>query len=231
MSVHTPNDHGLSFRRAALIAGLGLLLMTLCAPPAFFHFLPQGFVKGDAAATLQVLRGDGGSPYLIGAFLLFVTYCLDILVLWGLYWVFRTEQPAGAQFVAWTRLVYTVMAFTGLMFHFQAYDLAVSNTIDEIALGHEVLSKIVSADSMTQLALFFFGFHLVALGFVSWTSTRIPFWVAIVVGLAGISYIAQFLLRYLAPDASIGWLLLLALGELIFMLWLFYAAWRAEKNA
>lgn len=79
----------LSFRAAALTTGFGLLLMTLCAPPAFFILLPQGVVPEDAAATLEALRGPGGSPYLLGALLLFATYCLDLIVTWGLYWLFR----------------------------------------------------------------------------------------------------------------------------------------------
>ena len=235
MSVQPMKEGGLSFRSAALTAGLGLLFMTLCAPPAYFHFLPQAVVEGDAVATLEALRGEAGSPYVIGAFLLFITYCLDVVVLWGLYWLFRAEQPAGAQFVAWSRLLYTALAFAGLMFYFQAFDLAASNklavAVDAPALGNEVMSKIVSADSITALALFFFGFHLVALSVVVWLSDRVPSWLAVVLALAGLGYIVPYLLSYIAPDFSVDWMTLLGLGELVFMFWLFFAAWRSPDIA
>lgn len=235
MSDNEHKEDGLSLRTAALTAGFGLLFMTLCAPPAFFHFLPQAKIDGDAIATLDALRGEAGSAYLIGAFLLFITYCLDIIVLWGLYWLFRAEQPAGAQFVAWSRLLYTGLAFAGLMFHFQAYDLAssanIAEAIDTAELGIIVVSKMGSAASTTALALFFFGFHLVALGIVVWLSPRVTSLMAIFLVLAGLAYIIPYVVGFIAPDISLGWMTLFALGELIFMFWLFYAAWRFGRSA
>ncbi|MEL7042300.1 MAG: DUF4386 domain-containing protein [Pseudomonadota bacterium] len=224
----------LSFRAAALIAGFGLLVMTLCAPPAFFIFLPQGVVPEDAAATLDLLRGDGGRPYLIGAFLLFATYCLDLVVTWGLFWLFRPTQAALAQFVAWSRLIYTALAFAGLMFTFQAYDLAVSdNLVAAIgieALQVEVMVKAASGTSMTALALFFFGFHLLIVSAALWRNTRTPTWLSLFVGLAGLSYIVQYALDYLSPGTQIEWLLLLALGELVFMFWLLITGFRSRQT-
>ena len=224
----------LSFKAAALTAGFGLLLMTLCAPPAFFIFLPQGLVPDDAAATLDLLRGEGGRPYLIGAFLLFATYCLDLVVTWGLFWLFRPSQAALAQFVAWSRLIYTALAFAGLMFTFQAYDLAVSVDLETAigieALEVEVISKSVSAASMTALALFFFGFHLLIVSAAVWRDTRTPTWLSIFIGLAGLSYIVQHTLYYLSPGTEIEWLLLLALGELVFMFWLLMMGFRSKKT-
>ncbi|MEM1146257.1 MAG: DUF4386 domain-containing protein [Pseudomonadota bacterium] len=225
----------LSFKAAALIAGFGLLLMTVCAPPAFFIFLPQGVVPDDAAATLDLLRGEGGRPYLIGAFLLFATYCLDLVVTWGLFWLFRPTQAALAQFVAWSRLIYTALAFAGLMFTFQAYDLAVSeNLVAAIgieALQVEVMVKAASGSSMTGLALFFFGFHLLIVSAALWCDTRTPTWLSLFVGLAGLSYIAQHALDYLSPGTQVEWLFLLALGELVFMFWLLVTGFRSDADS
>ena len=79
---------GLSLRDAALTAGFGLFVMAICAPLATFYFLPQGVVSGDGAATLERLRNNH-TPYLIGVLLLFVTYIMDVIVAWALYWFLR----------------------------------------------------------------------------------------------------------------------------------------------
>ena len=231
----TPNSNsGLSFKTAALVTGIGLLLMTVSAPPAFFHFLPQGAVEGDPAATVAALRGSGGTPYLIGAFLLFSTYCLDIVVAWGLYWLIRPGKAATAQLVAWTRLVYTALAFVGLMHTFQVYDLANSTdlvaAIGDAALDNEVTARMAAASSISSFALFFFGVHLLVLSGAILKAKSIPTWLAVLIALAGFSYIALHLLRYVAPNASTGWLLILAMGELVFMGWLLFTGLRTRTN-
>ncbi len=227
-------DRGLSFNTAALTAGFGLLLMVMCAPPAFFYFLPQGSVEGDAAATVTALQTAGGTPYLIGAFLLFCTYCLDILVAWALYWLVRPGQPAIAQLVGWTRLVYAALAFVGLIFTFQVYDLATSAelaaTLGNSALQNAVMAKLISANAATAFALFFFGFHLVTLGIAVFRSSTIPNWLGILLILAGLSYILMHIQRYAAPDLAVDWLLIFSMGELVFMIWMIFTGLRRKAE-
>lgn len=234
MSVEANIGNGMSFKTAALIAGTGLLLMAVCAPPAYFHFLPQGEVDGDAAATVAALQASGGQAYLIGGFLLFFTYCLDILVAWALYWLIRPGQAAMAQLVAWSRLVYAALAFVGLSFTFQAYDLAASpdltEAVGEYAVQNQVLAKLYDASSATAFALFFFGVHLAVLAVAIVRSQRIPTWLAVLIGLAGLSYIVMHVQPYFAPELSVGWMLLLALGELVFMLWLLITGLRMKSE-
>lgn len=225
---------GLGFKTAALVAGCGLLLMTLSAPPAFFYFMPQGVVDGDPAATLAALQGTGGPPYLIGGFLLFLTYCMDIVVAWGLFWLIRPGQIATAQLVAWTRLVYAALAFTGLGLSFRAYELANSAellaAIGETALQTELMAALTNASIATAFALFFFGIHLLVLAVGIVKSARIPNILAILITLAGLSYIIMHVQRYVAPNVTLDWLLFLALGELIFMLWLLVTGIRKSTS-
>ena len=223
----------LSLKSAALIAGFGLLIMTLSAPLAHFHFMGQSIVPGDPAATVENLRTNG-TPYLIGTLLLFITYVMDVFVAWALYWYLRPGQRALAQLVAWARLVYTALAFVGLWMGLSAYDLAVSEPISNIvasaALQTEVLFNVSASKTMESIALFFFGVHLWILSVLIWKSAHVPRWLAFTVGLAGSSYVVSFIAKYFAPGLDLGWVLLLALGELVFMIWLLAVGWRKRVS-
>lgn len=230
---HIDAAGGLSLKNAALIAGFGLLIMTLSAPFAHFHFMGQSVVADDPAATVENLRTNG-TPYLIGTLLLFITYVMDVLVAWALFWYFRPGQKALAQLVAWARLVYTALAFVGLWASLSAYDLATSETLTQSVadsiLQAEVMAQISNANTMGSIALFFFGIHLWFLSLVIWRSVHVPRWLAIIVALAGSSYVILYVAKYFAPGLDVGWVLLLALGELIFMLWLLILGWRKQVS-
>lgn len=222
----------LSLASAALIAGLGLLVMTLTAPIANFYFMGQSLVPNNAIATVENLQTNG-KPFLIGAALLFTTYVMDVVVAWALYWYLRPRQEALALLVAWARLVYTALAFIGLWASMSAYDLAIGGlTADDLSgagLSAEVMFQLSAAKSMESLALCFFGVHLWIMSVLIWRSAHVPHWLAIIVALAGSSYVVLFVAKYVAPGLDLSWVLLLALGELVFMLWLLAFGWRKSQ--
>ena len=226
-SQNIEENAGLSLKSAALIAGFGLLVMAVCAPLAYMHFMGQGVVPDDPAATVANFQANG-TPYLIGVVLLFTTYVMDVIVAWALYWYLRPGQPAISQLVAWARLVYTALAFIGLWASLSAYDLAIGGGVADAALHAGVAAHLSAASTMGALALCFFGVHLWFLSLAIWRSAHVPTWLAIVVGLAGASYVVLFIGRYFAPGLDLGWVLLLALGELVFMLWLLLVGWRRQ---
>ena len=223
----------LSLPSAALIAGLGLLVITLTAPFANFYFMGQSIVPENAAATVENLQTNGTS-YLIGTSLLFTTYVMDVIVAWALYWYLRPGQTSLALLVAWARLVYTALAFVGLWASFSAYDLAISGLTSDVLRGTvlhtEVMVQLSSAKTMESIALCFFGIHLWLLSVLIWRSTHVPRWLSIVVALAGASYVILFIAKYFMSNLDLGWVLLLALGELVFMIWLLALGWRKSQS-
>lgn len=225
----THQTGALSLHSAALIAGFGLLVITLCAPLGMFYFMEQSVVPGNGAATIENLQTNG-TPYLIGAVLLFITYVMDVIVAWALYWYLRPGQDALAQLVAWARLVYTALAFVGLWASVSAYDLAIggliSDALSSAAIQTEIMVQISAAKTMESIALCFFGVHLWFLSVLIWRSAHVPRWLAIAVALAGSSYVVLIFTKYFAPSLDLGWVLLLALGEPVFMIWLLVLGWR-----
>ncbi len=230
-SIDQTPDGRLSLRSAALVAGFGLLVMAICAPLAFFRFFPEVIGAEDGAATVDRLRTNG-FPYVIGLYLLFLTYVMDVVVAWALYWLLRPGQRALSQLVAWMRIVYTALAFIGLMAYFNAYDLAnapaFAEPADAAGLQAEILYQLFAAETTTGVALAFFGVHLLVMGVVIWRASHVPRWTGIAVALAGASYVIYYGAQYFAPDLSLDWLMLFALGELVFMGWMLIAGWRLE---
>ena len=154
-SQNIEENAGISLKSAALIAGFGLLVMAVCAPLAYMHFMGQGVVPDDPAATVANFQANG-TPYLIGVVLLFTTYVMDVIVAWALYWYLRPGQPAISQLVAWARLVYTALAFIGLWASLSAYDLAIGGGASDAALHAGVAAHLSAASTMGALALCFF---------------------------------------------------------------------------
>ncbi len=228
-----PEGKGLSGRTAALMTGLALLTMLLIAPPAYYHFLPMGGSTRDIESLLPTLR-QVGRGYVVGLFLLFGVYILDLIIAWGVYWFFRPDQHALGQLAAWTRLVYTALAMVALGLNFQAYDLAnsqqLAGSLTEGELSSAVALSLSNAASFMRVAWIFFGVHLFVLALTIIRSRLVPFWVGIPVLLAALAYLLPISARYYAPDLDLGLLSSATPGELAFMVWLLAAGWRSATH-
>ncbi|MEO1252297.1 MAG: DUF4386 domain-containing protein [Pseudomonadota bacterium] len=223
----TPNK-GLSQRQAALIAGFGLLAMVATAPVAEFAIFPKIIVDGDIAATLANIS-QNPNLFLYGIFCHFVTYAADIFVAWGLYFLFRPVAPAHSLLVAWFRLIYTAVAFVGLLNLFKAYHLATEPEY-AAALGASQIEAhaLVLIESFHQIwmaAFVLFGAHLVLLGALIIRTNVVPSIVGVAVAAAGFGYLVDSLTGYFMPTLEIGWIFFVLLGELVLMLWLLIFGW------
>jgi hypothetical protein len=128
---------------------------------------------------------------------------MDIIVTWALFWYLRKDQRALSQLVAWSRLVYTALAFVGLSSSILAYDLAVSLSISNLFSESDIQTMVFAHLSAAKsMALMLFGVHLGILSILLWRSTVTPSWLSIPVGLAGMSYIGMYLGKYFAPDVD-----------------------------
>lgn len=233
MTNHSSHTLGLTHKQAALMIGIGLLVMLFAAPLAHFHFMSQSVVKGDIAATIVKLQTDG-LPYLTGTLLLFITYVMDVLVAWALFWYFQVNNRALAQLVCWTRLTYTALALVGLWSNVAAYDLATSQgpfaNIEPGQLQLLVMAQLGAAKSMESFALMFFAVHLAFLSIALWRATHTPSWLSIPMALASFAYFAMHLGKYFSGKGESGWLMFLAMGELVLMVWVLAVGWRRDAT-
>jgi len=220
---------GISRRRVALTAGIGLLLMAVLAPLAHFGVLQNLVVSGDAAATVGNIVADEGLFRLAAATLLVVTF-LDIVVAWALYVLLKPVHPTLAMLVGWLRLaapaVFAV-ALANLLDVANLVGSAESSTLLPDQLGAQVMASIASFGNGWDMSLAIFGLHLVGLGYLLFKSVDFPRFLGVLVVVAGAGYLADTFARILVSDFEFRISLFTFVGEALLIFWLL---WRAMKG-
>ena len=99
-------------RQSAIVAGIALLIMTILAPFANFFILQRLTVAGDAAETASnILAAEG--MFRAGIFAFLIVAILDIVVAWGLYYLFKPVDKSLSMLGAWLRVAYCSHAGRG----------------------------------------------------------------------------------------------------------------------
>ncbi len=80
--------------------------------------------------------------------------------------------------------------------------------------------KIQSFQDIWQIGLAAFGLHLVVLGLLSWRSTYVPRWLAVLLVVAGAGYLADSFGTVLSADRAGGIATVTFVGEPLFLVWL-----------
>src|SRR5690242_9506998 len=73
-----------SLNAAALIAGIGLLIMVVTSPVAELYVFPKLIVSGNASQTVKNILVNKGL-FTLGMFGYLITFIADIVVAWALY--------------------------------------------------------------------------------------------------------------------------------------------------
>jgi hypothetical protein len=111
-----------SLRTAAIVAGLGLLVMAILAPFTNFYVFQNLIVPGDAKTTADNIMASGGL-FRIGISCFLVVAILDIVVAWALYVLLKPVNRSLSLLAAWFRVVYAAV-----------FTIALNNLIDALQL-------------------------------------------------------------------------------------------------
>jgi len=212
-----------SLSKAAIIAGLGLLTMTLTVPFAEFNIIPDLVNPNSASETASNITSNA-LLFNVAIFLIFITTVCDIIVAWALYLFLKPINRNLSLLTAWFRLIYTGV-----------YLLAVTNLIKVFTLtkGTSYFSA-NSPEHIAELMLFYvqsykyewffglvlFGFHLILLGYLVLKAAYIPKIMGWLLIIAGVGYVIGHAKVFLFPELNTSFNMITALGELVFMLWL-----------
>ncbi|MEO8241112.1 MAG: DUF4386 domain-containing protein [bacterium] len=212
-------------RTAALVAGLGLLVMTVLAP---LGLLP---VEALRRATTEDLAGmvAAGLPGFRWAVLAFIgTAVLDILVAWGLFVAFRAGAEEVMRLAAWLRLVYAGMLAV-MVTHL--FDAAQIGGMQDAAVAPAIRAALTQFHDGFQMALIFFALHLLALAAALRQGNGVPAWVAAFVALAGIGYLVDGIAYVLLPEMTVKLAIYSFGGELVLAVYLVWQAVRPLARA
>lgn len=227
-------------RRAAVVAGVGYVVIFLLAVFANF-FVIGGLVEtGDAAATAANIV-DSEGLFRAGIVAFTIVFVIDVPVAWALYVLFRSLGRDVSLLTAWFRLVYTVFLGVAAVFLFVVVELLSGrdylSAFDGGQLDANVLLSIEAFNFAWLVGLASFGVHLIMLGYLivrsGWTSRVL----GVVLMVAGSAYVADTIARAVIADyASVENLFLAivaipaVIGELWLTVWLLFRAGRTPNS-
>jgi hypothetical protein len=186
-------------RRAALVVGFSLLIMTAAA-----------------IFAQSVVSSSNPSPLLQYAVLAFmVVIVMDITVAWGLYVFFKPVNQQISFIGAVLRTVYAVIFAFALssLFIFLGRDI---NMIQNMQMSN----RLDSFNHLWQMGLFVFSIHLGVIGYLVLKSTFVPKYLGILLLIAGVGYMIDSIGKTLIADYTLTISAFTFIGELVLMIWM-----------
>jgi Domain of unknown function (DUF4386) len=219
----THSTNKISLSTAALIAGIGLLIMVIAAPFAELYVFPKLIVPDNAAETAQNIIANE-ALFRAALFGYLITFICDLLVAWALYILLKPVNENLSLLTAWSRLVYTVIAIVAFLNLVTVVRLLNSpNSLTGFDPGQfpaQVMSSLNAFRSEWYFGLLFFGIHLGLVGYLVLRSSYIPRILGVLLIIAGLGYLINALKPVLFPTINTDFAQYTFYGELIFMLWL-----------
>jgi hypothetical protein len=216
---NTSRFTNVSLRTAAIIAGVGLLLMAIISPIAYLNTF-QSLVKfDDAALTSQNILNSTGA-FRTAIILLFVVALLDVLVAWALYIVLIPADKKLSAITAWLRVIY------GVIFAFAIFQLSLALNVLS-ADGVQSMSYLTAFQSIWDKGLILFGFHLLLLGYLAFKSGYVPKWLSVLLVLAGVGYVVDGFGKWFVASYNISIAQFTFIGEVLLIFWLL---WKGVKG-
>jgi hypothetical protein len=216
---NTSRFTNISLRTAALVAGVGLLLMAILSPIAYLNTF-QSLVKfEDATLTAQNILNSTGA-FRTAILLLFAVALLDVIVAWAMYIVLIPADKKLSTIAAWLRVIY------GVIFAFAIFQLSLALNVLS-ADGVQSMSYLTAFQSIWDKALILFGFHLFLLGYLAFKSGYVPKWLSVLLVLAGVGYVVDGFGKWFVASYNISIAQFTFIGEVLLIFWLL---WKGVKG-
>ena len=229
-NISTSRYMDISLRTSALVAGLGLLFMTISAPIANFGVIEKLVIPGNPASTVTNIMASAGL-FRIGIGVFLIVAILDVVVAWALYILLKPVNNSISLLAAWFRVVYAaVLAFA---LNNLLIVLRLINGTDYLAafetsqLHAQVMLFLNAFTDGWDLGLLIFGLHLLVLGYLAFKSGYIPKILGILVLVAGLGYTIDAVGKLLSPNYTLSLAMFTFIGEVLLIFWLL---WRGIKG-
>lgn len=220
---NAPRFTNISLRTAAMIAGVGLLLMAILAPIAYLNTF-QSLVKfEDAALTAQNILNSMGA-FRTCIILLFTVAILDVIVAWALYILLIPANKKLSALAAWLRAIYAGIFIFAISKLYVALQVITAD-------GTQAMSFLKAFQSIWDMALILFGFSLLVLGYLAFKSGYIPKWLGVFLVLASVGYIVDGFGKTLSPDYNLNIAQFTFVGEVLLIFWLLWKGFKGFDQA
>lgn len=226
-----PSD--ISLGKAAIVAGLGLLIMTVCYISADLFVFKNLIVPGDATTTANNIMANE-MQFRTGILGFLIVILCDLVVAWALYVFLQPTNKSLSLLAAWFRLVYTIIFGVTLVNYFNVLQLLSGadylNVFEADQLNVQVLLSLYAFNDGWDIGFIFFGFHLALLGYLAFKSDYIPRILGILLMVAGLSYLLDTISKFLFPSFDVAISVVTGWGELLFMFWLLFKGRNVQRT-
>lgn len=220
-----------SLKTAALVSGLGLLIMVVTSPIAELYIFPKLISSGNAAQTVKNIY-DHMPMFVMGIFDYLITFIADIVVAWALYIFLKPVSKNLSLLTGLFRLVYTVIALIALLNLVAAFRFLTTPTYRTLfgqdGFNNQILVSYYTFKSYWYFGILFFAIHLGLLGYLSLISKYIPKILGILLLVSALGYLLTTVQPFFFPGKRIDFAKYTFYGELFFMLWLLIKGWRVQ---
>jgi hypothetical protein len=222
-----------SVRRAGVIAGAALLLMSALAGFGALVVVDGLVTQGDAAGTAgDILASEG--MFRFGVASLFLVVVLDVVVAWALLRFFSPVSRSLSRLAAWLRLAYAAVFMVAIgqlagipqLLKGDGYSAAFSTE----QLQAQALLKADAYYDIWFAALILFGGHLVLIGYLAYRSGYVPRLFGVLLVIAGAGYAFDSFGRVLSEGSPVISTVTFP-GEFLLALWLVVRARRVSLGA
>jgi hypothetical protein len=220
---NAPRFTNISLRTAAMVAGVGLLLMAILSPIAYLNTFQRLVKFDDAALTAQNILNSMGE-FRTAVLLLFIVAILDIVVAWGLYIVLVPANKNLSALAAWMRVIYAGIFIFAVGKLYMASQVLTPD-------GTQAMPYLKAFQSIWDTGLILFGFHLLVLGYLAFKSGYIPKWLGVFLVLAGLGYAVDGFGKILSPVYSLNLAQFTFVGEVLLIFWLLWKGFKGFDQA
>jgi len=223
----------ISLRGFAIIAGISMLFMGT-TPYAEFFVYYRLVIPGNAAETTKnILTNE--SLFISGILAYLVNFIADLAAAWAFYGLLKPVNNDLSLLTAWFRLVYTMISLSALVNLVSV--LRLLNGADTMAgfqpdpLRNQVMLLLYAFRNGWSFAFFFFGIHLILLGYLIFKSNYIPRVIGVLLIIDGLGWLITILQPFLFPNTNLHFIAITYFGELILLFWLLIKGSRIRDHS
>jgi hypothetical protein len=208
--------------RFALIAGIAMVFMGT-TPYAEFFVYHKLVLSGSAEATVKNILANK-NLFISGIFGYLINFIADVVAAWAFYGLLKPVNEMLSLLAAWLRLVYTVISLAALLNLLTVLRLVNSSenlTIFDVdQLHYQVMFSLHAFRDGWSFAYYFFGIHLVLLGYLIFKSTYMPRIIGVLIIVDGLGWIISTMQPVLFPHINLDFIAITYFGELVLLFWL-----------
>lgn len=214
----------ISLRRAAIVAGVALLIMTIVAPFAEFSVRQSLIVPGDTATTAGNIMANE-RLFRIAICIYLIVAILDVVAAWALYLFLKPVNQSLSLLMAWFRVVYAaILAMVVLNFVIALQLLSGADYLTVFETGQLQAQMMLFLNAFGygwDIGLVIFGLHLLLLGYLIYKSGGyIPKILGVLLVIASFGYLIDSFGKLLSPTYEVNVALFTFIGELLLIFWL-----------